>query len=113
MNIISNCGLICTECPAYIALKTDDEDLRIKTSVQWSKMYGADIKPEAINCSGCLADSGTLFHHCNVCKIRACCREKAVANCALCADYDCELISEFFGFAPEAKNILEEIRTRI
>jgi len=45
-EMIAYCGLICNECPAYIAHKNDNEQLRIKTAKQWSKEFKADIKPE-------------------------------------------------------------------
>ncbi len=109
-QLISNCGLNCAECPAYIALKTNDDELRQKTAVEWSKMYKADIKPENVNCVGCLADEGTLFHHCTVCEIRACCRKKGHLSCAYCDDYKCKIISDFFGWVPEAEKVLDEVR---
>ena len=112
-RIIAYCGLICTECPAYIAHKNDDEQLRIKTAEEWSKMFKAKLKPESINCVGCLETEGTLFHHCMECPIRACCREKEILNCAYCDDYGCEHITEFFGFVPEAKKVLDDIRANM
>jgi len=112
-KMIAYCGLICTECPAYIAHKNDDQQLRIKTADEWSKMYEAKLKPEIINCVGCLETEGTLFHHCMECKIRACCREKNLANCAYCDDYGCEKITEFLNYVPEAKKVLDEIKVNI
>jgi hypothetical protein len=109
-KMISNSGLICTECPAYIANQTDDDELREKTAAQWSKMYNATILPEAVNCVGCLEDDGVLFHHCTVCEIRKCCREKNVINCAHCDEYKCKRITEFFGWVPEAEKVLDKVR---
>ena len=43
-RMIASCGLICTECPAFLAHKNDDEQLRIKTAKQWSKEFKADRK---------------------------------------------------------------------
>ncbi len=51
-RMIASCGLICTECPAFLAHKNNDEELRIKTAKQWSKNFNADIRN--INCVGCL-----------------------------------------------------------
>ena len=48
-KIIACCGIICSECPAYIAFKNDDDELRAKTAKQWSEEIKADIKPENIN----------------------------------------------------------------
>ncbi len=108
--MISNCGLICTECPAYIAFRTDDNELRKKTARLWSRMYKADIKPENIDCAGCQTDDGILFHHCTVCEIRACCREKSVLNCTHCEEYKCKRIKDFFGWVPEAEKVLDGLR---
>ena len=109
-RMISNCGLICTDCPAYIAYKVDDNALRIKTAAEWSKIYNADIKPEHVNCIGCLADKGTLFQHCSVCEIRACCRARGHENCAHCEEYKCQRITDFFGWVPEAEQVLDEVK---
>ena len=108
-KMIASCGLICTECPAFLAHKNNDEKLRIKTAKQWSKEFKADIKPENINCVGCLEKDGILFHHCLECKIRACCLEKNIPNCAHCDDYGCELITEFFDCVQEAEKVLDKI----
>lgn len=108
--MISKCGLLCTECPAFIAYKTDDNNLREKTAKQWSKMYNAVILPEAINCVGCQAENGILFHHCTVCEMRKCAREKKVQTCADCSEYKCKRIIEFFGWVPEAEKVLDELR---
>lgn len=112
-KMIAYCGLICTECPAYIAHKNDDEQLRIKTAAEWSKMHKAKLKSEIINCVGCLEPEGTLFPHCMECKIRACCREKNLVNCAYCDDYGCEKITEFLNYVPEAKKVLDDIRANM
>jgi hypothetical protein len=60
---------------------------------------------------GCLSLKGRLSGYCRyVCKVRPCALEKKVQNCAYCDDYACEKLEGFFGFAPEAKATLEEIR---
>ena len=112
-KMIAYCGLNCTECPAYIAHKNDDEQLRIKTADEWSKMYEAKLKPEIINCVGCLETNGVLFHHCLECKIRACCRNKNLDNCAYCEDFGCKHITEFLDLVPGAKKVLDDIRANM
>jgi hypothetical protein len=106
--IISKCGLLCSECPAFIAYHTDDNELRETTAKQWSKTYNATILPEAVNCVGCQESSGVLFHHCTVCEIRICAREKEVRTCADCEQYKCARIKEFFRWVPEAEKVLNE-----
>ena len=105
-KIIGFCGLICTDCPAYLAKQNDNNDLRTKTAEEWSKMYGADIKPEHINCEGCTT-AGKKIHHWNECQMRICGQEKAVKNCGHCDDYACDKLTEFFGFVPDAKDVLD------
>jgi len=57
-EMIACCGLVCTECPAYIATRNGDDELRKKTAADWSKFYGHEIKPEDITCEGCQSESG-------------------------------------------------------
>lgn len=109
-KMVAYCGIVCTECPAYIATKNDDKELREKTAIEWSKMFGAEINPEQIYCDGCLQDEGHLISHCSECEIRACGKEKKVKNCAYCDDFACEKLEKFFEFVPPAKKILEDIK---
>jgi hypothetical protein len=110
---IAYCGITCTECPAYIATQKNDNQLRAETAKKWSEMFKASIKPEDINCDGCPTDSKRLFSQVSVCEIRKCARNKNVKNCAFCAEYPCPKLTKLFGFVPEAKATLEEIRKNI
>jgi hypothetical protein len=112
-KMIAFCGLVFTDCPAYLATQRDDDVLRAKTAANWSQMFGVDIKPEAIHCDGCLATSGRLFHHCTVCEVRLCGLERGVLTCAHCGDYGCERITKFMEMAPEAKESLEAVRVEL
>ncbi len=111
-EMIAYCGLGCHECDALIATKNDDDEKRADVAKVWSKMFKATIKPEHINCDGCLSEGGRLFGHCKVCEIRNCGMEKEVENCAHCNDYPCNKLDFIFENAPEAKKRLEEIRAR-
>jgi hypothetical protein len=111
-EMIANCGIVCTRCPAYIATLKNDDTLRKKTASEWSKMFHADIKPEDINCLGCLSQAEPLFSHCFECEIRKCCQEKQVANCAVCSEFPCKKISDFMAIVPEAKAKLDELRKK-
>ncbi|MHA1484024.1 MAG: DUF3795 domain-containing protein, partial [Candidatus Thorarchaeota archaeon] len=85
-KMMSYCGLICTNCGAYIAKRTNDDELRSKTAKRWSSPEWT-VKPEEINCDGCTSDSDELFKHCYECGVRACSRERSVETCAHCSDY--------------------------
>jgi hypothetical protein len=109
-RLIAVCGLICSECGAFIATQNDDDARRKKVAEEWSKGYHAEIKPEAINCDGCTSESERVFNYCHICEIRACGRKRKVKNCAYCEDFPCEKLDKFFEMAPHAKTTLEEIR---
>ncbi|MCK5786957.1 MAG: DUF3795 domain-containing protein, partial [Candidatus Sabulitectum sp.] len=103
LKLIAICGLDCSECPARLAYMSNDEALRKKTALEWSGLYGADIKPEQVNCTGCTA-SGVKFPHCeNGCFMRKCAIGKQIEHCGLCSDYPCEELSAFFVHVPSAK----------
>lgn len=107
--MIACCGIDCSTCGAYIATKTDDDNRRAKVAEQWSEMYKAVIKPEDINCNGCLSDE-QKFSHCDVCEIRACCIEKGLENCAACDLYACDKLEDFLNMAPDARAALDKLR---
>ena len=111
-KMIAFCGNICTECPAFLATMKNDDYERKKIAEIWQKRYNPNIKPEDINCDGCLSKSGRLFYYCKTCKIRACGIEKDLKNCAYCDDYMCEELHRFFGLEPTGKKILDEIREK-
>ena len=56
------CGLKCGECPAHIAMETDDDALRAKTAAEWNAQHGSDMKPEEINCAGCRDEDAAPGH---------------------------------------------------
>ena len=109
-KMIACCGLICTECPAFLATQNDDDSERKKVAEMWAKEYDVELKPANINCDGCLSENKRLIGHCMVCEIRKCCKEKQLLNCALCDDFACEKLSKYFSMAPQIKSTLEEIR---
>ena len=109
-KVLAMCGLDCAACPAYIAHKTNDQALRVKTAAEWSKQFNVAMKPEDINCVGCLRTKGPQIGHCAECEIRKCGLAKKVKNCALCADYPCDKISKFIAQVPPAEANLDEVR---
>lgn len=104
------CGLDCGRCPAYLATRNDDPELRRDTAKRWSALFQSQIRPEEINCLGCQSDSGVLFGHCLVCGIRRCAADKGLANCAGCGVYPCPELEPIHKYAPEAKKALDRLR---
>jgi hypothetical protein len=110
-KIIAYCGLVCTDCPAYIATQADDRAALEQVAAQWRKEYNApNITVESVICDGCRGSDGRPCGHCFECEIRACGMARGIVNCAHCADYACEKLEGFFGFAPVAKAALDGIR---
>jgi hypothetical protein len=108
-RIIARCGLICSECPAFLATKADDADKIAETAAMWSKMYGADIPPESVWCDGCTLP-GRKCAHCAECDVRDCASDRDMDNCGLCADMPgCDTIQNFFKMAPQAKEVIMSI----
>jgi hypothetical protein len=109
-KLVSYCGIICSDCGAFLATKNDDNNLRQKTAEEWSKQFGHKMKPEDINCKGCTSGDDTTFNYCTVCEIRQCGKAKKVKNCAYCADYAYEKLEKFFQMAPACKTTLDGIK---
>ena len=106
------CGLDCSGCPAYIGTQKDDNEMRAKLAEEWSKEYGANFKPEDINCDGCTSKARHI-PYCAMCEIRVCGIKKGVENCAFCDEYKCEKLTKFHEMAPEAGKNLEAINKQM
>jgi len=112
-NQIAFCGIDCGECKALVATKKNDAKMRKAVAEEWSKEYGHPIKPEDINCVGCVVLDGPNFSYCSVCEIRKCGIQKKVQNCAYCIEYRCEKLKKLHENAPKAKDRLEQVREKI
>jgi hypothetical protein len=110
-KIIAYCGLICTDCPAYIATQADDRAALEQMAEQArEKLNAPNITLESVTCDGCLASDGRLCGYCFECQVRACGIERGMANCAHCDEYVCAKLEVFFGSAPQARTTLDGIR---
>jgi hypothetical protein len=45
-KMVAFCGLICTDCKAFIATRENDNAKRKEVAEAWSKAFGREIKPE-------------------------------------------------------------------
>jgi hypothetical protein len=109
-GMIAHCGLICTECPAYIATQADDRAALERVAAQWREEFEApDITAERILCDGCLVE-GHKCAHCFECDMRACAMARNLANCGHCDDYACDMLEEFLAHVPEARATLDGVR---
>jgi hypothetical protein len=111
-KMIGYCGLVCTDCGAYIATQKNDNKLRKEVAEKWTKEYNHPFQPEDINCDGCLPPTVKTIGHLNVCPIRKCGQAKDVVNCGWCSDYSCAKTDEFFKMVPDAKKTLDAVYKR-
>ena len=108
-EMIACCGLVCTDCPTFIATQSDDDEARMKTAAYYKKTYGFDFKPEEINCDGCLSTGGRLIGYCHTCEVRKCCMEKGLVNCSICKEQPCDKLTRFHDFSSFAKECYDRL----
>jgi hypothetical protein len=70
------------------------------------------LKPEDINCDGCLAVGKMQIGYCKMCEIRKCGLDRKILNCGYCVEYPCDKLSNFHANAIKAKVKLEAIRNK-
>jgi len=109
-KMIAYCGLVCTDCAAFIATQADDQAALEAIAAQWRKEYNApNITVASVICDGCLTQEGRKCGHCFECEIRSCATDRNIANCAHCTDYACSKLEEFFHLVPDAQTTLNAI----
>lgn len=109
-RMIAYCGLVCSSCPTFLATKNNDDVAREKTAALYAEKYGFNLKPEDINCDGCLTVGGRQIGYCQTCEIKQCCSKKGLENCALCDEQQCEKLISFHEFSPEAKACFDALK---
>ena len=111
-KMIAYCGLVCSDCPTFLATRNDDDTAREKTAAMLEEKYGLHFKPEEINCDGCRSEGARLIGFCRTCVIRQCGLGRGVENCTSCADQPCEELLKFHAYSPEAKACFDALKER-
>ena len=113
-RLIAVCGLICSDCPAYLATQAGAPAAIERVAAQWRQEYNApSITAANVYCDGCVSE-GRKCGHCAECQIRACGVAQSVANCARCANYTtCTQITGFFQMVPAARATLDSVRATL
>ena len=111
-EMIAYCGLVCTDCPTFIATQNDDDAAREATAAMIAEKYGLHFKPEEINCDGCLSSGTRLIGYCNTCDVRKCALAKPVENCSVCDARPCDKLNAFHEFSPAAKASFEALLSK-
>jgi hypothetical protein len=86
--MMSACGVMCSECPAFIAREKGIAYQRL-TAAAWERIYGLREPAEQIVCSGCLGADKDVFRTCRKCKARLCCLSNGFSSCAECSETSC------------------------
>jgi hypothetical protein len=110
-RLVAMCGIICTECPAYLATQSDDEVGKAKCASMWSTAE-FPLKAEDIHCDGCAVRGQRVVSFCEVCDVRNCGLGRNLTTCAACADYPCDKLARAWSLTDSAgKAMLEQIRS--
>lgn len=114
-RIVAYCGLVCSDCGAYIATQANDPAALERVAAQWREKFSSpEITAHSILCDGCPGtNGGRRIGYCATCEIRACALERGVSNCAHCADYACAKLEGFLAHAVDARTTLDEIRASL
>ena len=88
------CGLICTECPVYIATVTEDEAMKEKLAADYTTA-ACKFEKDDMNCNGCHSTEGCCEKMCAQCPIRLCGMKKGIETCAECGGYPCEELKQY------------------
>ncbi len=102
-QLIACCGLDCETCDARIATLTNDNALRDKTAVLWTKLNGVAITPEMINCTGCRIDGAKTPFCDKLCPVHNCVRKN-------CTQMDvCQELGHITSNNPSAMENLKQL----
>ncbi|MDP4091172.1 MAG: DUF3795 domain-containing protein [Bacillota bacterium] len=91
MDYIAYCGLLCNECPIYIATQNNDVQAKEKLAVECSN-ENFTFTAEDMTCQGCFWDKNDSTKMCGDCEIRKCAKDKGAHNCGHCCEYPCEIV---------------------
>jgi hypothetical protein len=110
-KMIAFCGIVCSDCRAFVATQTNDRELKGKVARAWSTKE-EPLKPEDMDCDGCPTTGRRLATFCATCEVRSCGLQRSVKNCAYCDEYPCVKLTTVWKTITESnpKAVLEEIR---
>lgn len=81
MEYIACCGLVCGECPVYIATMNHDEGAKARLATEYSNEHCVFEKDD-MNCEGCFSVGDNNNKMCGSCAGRRCGAEKILEKTA-------------------------------
>lgn len=106
--MISACGVLCLQCPAFFGATQGIAHQR-RTAAAWEHIYGLRESPEQITCGGCLAPDEEVFYTCQECAARRCCRSKGFSSCAECPLESCPDLEKAQSGWDEVPRLIETL----
>jgi Protein of unknown function (DUF3795) len=103
--MISACGVICSECPAYLGAERGIEHQQ-RSAEAWQRIYGRKETAEQMTCRGCLGPDEAVFYTSVGCRTRLCCMSKGFSTCAECPLETCQDLEE-------AQSVWDEVPLQI
>jgi len=110
-QVIGCCGLLCSQCPAFLATQANDVAKAEETARLWAREYGLGLPVEHVWCDGCTR-AGRKCSHCAECEIRSCALGRPARELRRVPDYPCSQLTGFFEAVPVARRTLEWLRAR-
>jgi hypothetical protein len=103
------CGLYCGACVIRAAVKKNDPQLLEMIADGLAVYLGHSVGVEGVYCDGCLSDVRAA--PCRDCEIRDCAISRGITHCSQCADFPCQIITDFNNdeFAHHSE-VLDNIR---
>ena len=111
-ELVGACGLLCSQCEAFLATQANDGMEIEAIAAKWSEMFGPTILPSSVWCDGCMSDGYHKCGHTAECEIRKCVVERELKSCADCTHYACDKLEAFLDRAGDtgARERLDAMR---
>lgn len=93
-RIVAPCGIVCTDCPAYLATQSDDMEKLQEVAERWSSEDQL-FEAKDLVCEGCFSDR--LYAFCAECEARECAIQKGYSVCSICSMYPCDRLNDVWG----------------
>ncbi|MHA2352705.1 MAG: DUF3795 domain-containing protein [Candidatus Thorarchaeota archaeon] len=93
-RIVAPCGIVCTECQAYLATQSNDLEKLQEVAKQWSS-EDQQYEAKDLMCDGCFSDRVHAF--CAECETRECAIQKGYRVCSICSMYPCDRLNDVWS----------------
>jgi hypothetical protein len=111
-EIVAFCGILCSDCPAFVATQAGDGEALAKQAAEWSSEE-YPLTADDLVCDGCIYTDRRVTRFCLECGVRQCALAKGVETCAHCDDFPCGKLEKPWSMSVDAKTTLEEIRQKL